>query len=154
MFPMNSECLISISDAFSAFCLRVPVIFPRCSLYPQQKRAYSTLHPQAWAYIQVHAHRHLLSGVPWISEDHLFQIKQSALKELSNNEHCNKGKATTTTTTTTKTQQNNMGSRNSTAVKCWTHDQMVAGLSPSRERGQNFLLPGQNPNTWNVKKNT
>ena len=45
MFPTNSESLIGISDAFSAFCLRVSVIFPTCSLYPQQKRAYSALHP-------------------------------------------------------------------------------------------------------------
>ena len=49
--PMNSECPIGISDAFSAFCLRVSVIFPTRSLYPQQKRAYSALHPQAWTYI-------------------------------------------------------------------------------------------------------
>ena len=51
MFPTNSECLIGISDAFSAFCLRVFVIFPTCSLSPQQKRAYSALHPQAWTCI-------------------------------------------------------------------------------------------------------
>ena len=44
-FPASSECLIGISDAFSAFCLWVSVIFPTCSLYPQQKRAYSALHP-------------------------------------------------------------------------------------------------------------
>ena len=44
-FPASSECLIGISDAF---CLRVSIIFPTCSLYPQQKRAYSALHPQAW----------------------------------------------------------------------------------------------------------
>ena len=48
VFPASSGCLIGISDAFSAFCLRVSVIFPTCSLYPQQKRAYSALHPQAW----------------------------------------------------------------------------------------------------------
>ena len=50
-FPASSECLISIFDAFSAFCLRVSVTFPTCSLYPQQKRAYSVLHPRAWTYI-------------------------------------------------------------------------------------------------------
>ena len=50
MFRTNSECLIDISDAFSAFCLRVFVIYPTSSLYPQQKRAYSALHPQAWTY--------------------------------------------------------------------------------------------------------
>ena len=43
--PASSERLIGIFDAFSAFCLRVAVIFPTCSLYPQQKRAYSALHP-------------------------------------------------------------------------------------------------------------
>ena len=43
-FPASSECLIGISDAFFAFCLRVSVIFPTCSMYPQQKRAYSALH--------------------------------------------------------------------------------------------------------------
>ena len=53
-FPASSECLIGISDAFSAFCLRVSVIFPTCSLYPQQKRAYSVLHPQAWTYIYIY----------------------------------------------------------------------------------------------------
>ena len=50
-FPASSECLIGISDAFCAFCLRVSVIFPTCSLYPQQKRAYSAYHPRAWTYI-------------------------------------------------------------------------------------------------------
>ena len=50
-FPSSSECLIGISDAFSAFCLRVSIIFPTCSLYTQQKRAYSALHLQAWTYI-------------------------------------------------------------------------------------------------------
>ena len=71
---MNGECLIGISDAFFAFCLQVSVTFPTCSLYPQQKHAYSALHPQAWTYIQVHARRHLLSAVPWISEDCLFVV--------------------------------------------------------------------------------
>ena len=51
MFPMNSECLIGISEAFFAFCLRVSVILSTCSLYPQQKRAYTALHLQAWTYI-------------------------------------------------------------------------------------------------------
>ena len=50
-FPANSERLIGISNAFSAFCLRVSVILPTCSLYPQQNRAYSALHPQARTYI-------------------------------------------------------------------------------------------------------
>ena len=58
-FPANSECLIGISDAVSAFCLRVIVIFPTCSLYPQQKRAYSALHPQAWTYYIPVSYTHL-----------------------------------------------------------------------------------------------
>ena len=61
-FPANSECLIGISDAFSAFCLRVSVIFPTCSQYPQQKRAYSALHPQAWTYI----YRSMPEGSYWV----------------------------------------------------------------------------------------
>ena len=55
MFPTNSERLISISNAFSAFCLQVSYIFPTCSLYPQQKRAYSALYPQAWTDIYIQA---------------------------------------------------------------------------------------------------
>ena len=50
-FPESTECLIGISDAFSAFCLRVSIIFPTCSLYPQQKHACSALHLQVWTYI-------------------------------------------------------------------------------------------------------
>ena len=49
MFPTSSECLIGISDAFSAFCLRASGHLPPHVLtvmYPQQKRAYqSALHP-------------------------------------------------------------------------------------------------------------
>ena len=37
MFHTNSESLIGISDAFFAFCLRVSVILPTCSLYPPTK---------------------------------------------------------------------------------------------------------------------
>ena len=55
-FPASSECLTGIPDAFFfvAFCLRVSVIFPTCSLYPQQKHAYSVLHQQAWNYIYIY----------------------------------------------------------------------------------------------------
>ena len=35
-FPASSERLIGISDVFFAFCLRVSVIFPTCSLYPNK----------------------------------------------------------------------------------------------------------------------
>ena len=57
MFPTNSERLIGISNAFCAFCLRVSVIFPTCSLYPQQKRAYPAPHPQAWTDIYIYIYR-------------------------------------------------------------------------------------------------
>ena len=70
MFPTNSECLISISDAFSAFCLRVFVIFPMCSLYPQQKRAYSVLHPRAWTYI----YRSTPVGTYWMQSPGFLKI--------------------------------------------------------------------------------
>ena len=54
-------------------CLRVSVILPTCSVYPQQKRDYFALHPQAWTCIYTgHACRNLPSAVPWISEDRLF----------------------------------------------------------------------------------
>ena len=57
-------------------CLRGSVILPTCSVYPQQKRDYSALHPQAWTCIYTgHACRHLPSAVPWISEDHLLMIR-------------------------------------------------------------------------------
>ena len=61
-FPASNECLIGISDAFSAFCLWVSVIFPTCSLYAQQKRAYSALHPQAWTYIYTYIHKSMPEG--------------------------------------------------------------------------------------------
>ena len=82
VWPHN-DCLIGISDAFSALFLRVFVIFPTCSLYPQQKCAYSALHSQAWTdIIQVHARRHLPSAVPWISEDRLL-YNHTRMRKLS-----------------------------------------------------------------------
>ena len=73
MFHTNDECLIGISDAYFAFCLRVSVILPTCSLYPPQKRAYILCATPAGMdlYIQLHARRHLPRAVPWISEDRL-----------------------------------------------------------------------------------
>ena len=52
-------------------CLRVSVILPTCSLYPQQKRAYSALHPQAWTCIHRPCLWALTECSPWISEDRL-----------------------------------------------------------------------------------
>ena len=50
-FPASSECLIGISDTFLPFVYGYPSSCPRAHWYPQQKRAYSALHPQAWTYI-------------------------------------------------------------------------------------------------------
>ena len=62
MFPTNSERLTGLF----CLCLRVSVILPTCSLYPQQKRAYSALHPQAWTYIHIGTYRVQSPGFPKI----------------------------------------------------------------------------------------
>ena len=49
--PHEQKALDRHFWCLSCFCLRVSVILPTCSLYPQQKRAYSVLHPQAWTCI-------------------------------------------------------------------------------------------------------
>ena len=56
---IRSACSPRTVSAWSAssfwclfcLCLRVSVILPTCSVYPQQKRAYSALYPQAWTCI-------------------------------------------------------------------------------------------------------
>ena len=78
-FPASRECLIGISDAFFAFCLRVSVIFPTCSLYPQQKRAYSALHLQAWTYIS----RSVLEGSYRVQSPGFPKIVYSALQNAT-----------------------------------------------------------------------
>jgi len=55
MFPTNSERLIGISDAFSAFVYGYPSSCPRAQCTPQQKRDYSALYPQAWTCIYIQA---------------------------------------------------------------------------------------------------
>ena len=86
--PTSSECLIGISDAFSAFCSRVSDIFPTCSLYPQQNRAYSALHPQAWTEYTGHACRHLPNAVPWISENRLLLFQPPCGQSHKDNVRC------------------------------------------------------------------
>ena len=74
MFPTNSECLIGIYGAFFAFCLRVSVILPTCSLYPNKSEPtlrYTRRHGPIYT---GHACRHLPSAVPWISEDRLLTL--------------------------------------------------------------------------------
>ena len=73
MFPTNSERLIGISDAFSAFVYGYPSSCPCAQCTPP--KSVTALHPQAWTCIYTgHACMHLLSAVPWISKDRLLNI--------------------------------------------------------------------------------
>ena len=77
MFPMNSECLIGISDAFSAFVYGYPSSCPHAHCTPNKSvptLRYTRRHGPVHTGL---ACRHLLSAFPWISEDcllskHLF----------------------------------------------------------------------------------
>ena len=72
MFPTNSERLIGISDAFSAFVYGYPSSCPRAHCTPYKSvptLRYTRRHGPIYT---GHACRHLPSAVPWISEDHLF----------------------------------------------------------------------------------
>ena len=75
-------CTFPVSDAFSAFCLRVSVIFPTCSLYPPTKACLLCATPAGMDLynIQVHARKFLPSAVPWISEDRLFSRARESLQ--------------------------------------------------------------------------
>ena len=71
MFPMNSECLIGISDAFSAFVYGYPSSCPHAQCTPNKSVTtlrYTCRHGPAYT---GHACRHLPSAVPRISEDRL-----------------------------------------------------------------------------------
>ena len=104
-FPASSECLRGTSDAFSAFCLRVSVVFHMCSLYPQQKRAHSALNPQAWTYTYVSmpegSYRVQSPGFPkifcYMSTSQLSHLRTTRMVVCSLKNNSNK-----TTTTTTK----------------------------------------------------
>ena len=72
MFPTNSERLIGISDAFSAFVYGFPSSCPRAHCTPNKSvptLRYTRRHGPVYT---GHACRHLPSAVPWISEDRLF----------------------------------------------------------------------------------
>ena len=73
MFPTNSERLIGISDAFSAFVYRYPSSCPRAHrAVPPTKACLLCATPAGMDLdIQVHARRHLPSAVPWITRDRL-----------------------------------------------------------------------------------
>ena len=48
-------------------CLWVSVILPTCLLYPQQKRDYSALHPQAWTCICIYIYIQAMPiGTYWV----------------------------------------------------------------------------------------
>jgi len=68
-FPASSECLIGISDAFSAFVYGYPSSCPHAHCTPN--KSMPTLRC-THRHIQVHARRLLTNAVPWISEDRLF----------------------------------------------------------------------------------
>ena len=71
MSPMNSERLIGISDAFSAFVYGYPSSCPRAHCTPN--KSVTTLHytHRHGPVYTNHACRHLPSAVPWISEGRL-----------------------------------------------------------------------------------
>ena len=76
MFPTNSERLIGISDAFSAFVYGYPSSCPRAHCTPNKSvptLRYTRRHGPVYT---GHACRHLLSSVPWISEDRLLKKKE------------------------------------------------------------------------------
>ena len=71
MFPTNSERLIGISDAFSAFVYGYPSSCPRAQCTPNKSVTtlrYTRRHGPVYT---GHACMHLPSAVPWISEDRL-----------------------------------------------------------------------------------
>ncbi len=76
MFPTNSERLIGISDAFSAFVYGYPSSCPRAQCTPNKSVTtlrYTCRHGPVYT---GHACRHLPSAVPWISEDRLLLFQQ------------------------------------------------------------------------------
>ena len=70
-FPTNSECLIGISDAFSAFVYGYPSSCPRAHCTPN--KSVPTLR---YTRIQVHARRLSPSAVPRISEHRLLALER------------------------------------------------------------------------------
>ena len=74
MFPTNSERLIGISDAFSAFVYGYPSSCPRAQCTPNKSAPtlrYTRRHGPRYT---GHTCRHLPSAVPWVSEDRLLTL--------------------------------------------------------------------------------
>ena len=72
MFPTNTERLIGISDAFSAFVYGYPSSCPRAQCTPNKSMPTLCYTCRPGPVYTGHACRHLPSAVPWTSEDHLF----------------------------------------------------------------------------------
>ena len=70
-FPASSECLIGISDAFSAFVYGYPSSSPRAHCTPNKSAPTLRYTRRPGPIYTGHARRHLPSAVPWISEDRL-----------------------------------------------------------------------------------
>ena len=68
---MNNECLIGISDAFSAFVYGYPSSCPRARCTPNKSAPTLRYTRRPGPIYTSHACRHLPSAVPWISEDRL-----------------------------------------------------------------------------------
>ena len=77
MFPTNSERLIGISDAFSAFFYGYPSSCPRAHCTPNKSVPTLRYTRRPGPVYTGHACRHLPSAVPWISEDRLFRPCQA-----------------------------------------------------------------------------
>ena len=71
MFPTNSERLIGISDAFSAFVYGYPSSCPHAHCTPNKSVPTLRYTRRPGPVYTGHACRHLPSAVPWISEDRL-----------------------------------------------------------------------------------
>ena len=79
MFPTNSESLIGISDAFSAFVYGYPSSCPRARCTPYKSVPTLCYTRRPGPVYTGHACRHLPSAVPRISEDRLLQYPLLAL---------------------------------------------------------------------------
>ena len=73
MFPTNSERLIGVFDAFSAFVYGYPSSCPCAHCTPNKSVPTLRYTRRPGPVYRGHACRHLPSAVPWISEDRLFR---------------------------------------------------------------------------------
>ena len=81
MFPTNSERLIGVSDAFSAFVYGYPSSCPRAHCTPNKSVPTLRYTRRPGPIYTGHACRHLPSAVPWISEDGLLFFMRRRIGE-------------------------------------------------------------------------